>query len=225
MNPPAQPSLGFAHRFVPGADPAAPVLLLLHGTGGNEDDLLPLGRLLAPGAALLSPRGNVLENGTTPRFFRRLAEGVFDVPDLIARTAELAGFVGAAAARYQFDAGRVVAVGYSNGANVAASLLLRHPGALAGALLLRAMALPETSLPAIPPRLNGAGVLLLSGRLDPVVPPGDPDRLAAALRNGGAEVTLRWLEDAGHGIVQDDILEARRWLAGRAGFFLQNSSD
>src|SRR5258708_6893964 len=126
--------LGFNHRFVPATKPGLPPLLLLHGTGGDENDLVPLGQQLLPGAALLSPRGKVLENGM-PRFFRRLAEGVFDLPDLKARTDELADFI--AAARKAYGLAAPVALGFSNGANIAASLLLTHPDALAGALLMR----------------------------------------------------------------------------------------
>src|SRR5579863_9836262 len=128
--------LGFIHRFEQGSEDA-PVLLMLHGTGGDEDDLLPLGRAILPGASLLSPRGKVLEQGM-PRFFRRLALGVFDVEDLKFRTHELADFIVAAAARYKFDVNRVVAAGYSNGANIAASLLLLQPDVLSAAILLRA---------------------------------------------------------------------------------------
>src|ERR671925_274796 len=131
----AAADLGFAHRFIPGA-PDKPVLLLLHGTGGDENDLLPLGEALLPGAARLSPRGKVLENGM-PRFFRRLAEGVFDLEDLRLRTEELADLVRDASKAYGFDPSRVVAFGYSNGANVAASLLLQRPETLRGAILAR----------------------------------------------------------------------------------------
>ena len=180
---PASP-LDFVHQHVPAgaADgPAAPfaglTLLLLHGTGGNEHDLVPLGRAVAPGAAILSPRGKVLE-GSAPRFFRRLAEGVFDVPDLVARTHELAGFVEAAASRYGFDPAGVVALGFSNGANIAASTLLLHPGLLSGAVLLRAMVPYE---PAEPVRLPGTPVYLGSGRFDPIIPAGNSARLAALL--------------------------------------------
>src|ERR1700722_20097652 len=127
---PSGESLNFIHRFVPAATRAsAPTLLLLHGTGGSEDDLLDLGHSLLPGAALLSPRGKILENGM-PRFFRRLAEGVFDEEDLIHRTHELADFIEAAAKRYAFDPHKVIAVGYSNGAKIAASTLLLRAGAL-----------------------------------------------------------------------------------------------
>ncbi|MGH7713946.1 MAG: alpha/beta hydrolase, partial [Gemmatimonadaceae bacterium] len=126
--------LGFIHRYVVGSGPAAATtLLLLHGTGGNEDDLLDLGHALAPGASLLSPRGKALERGA-PRFFRRLAEGVFDQQDLALRTDELVAFISAAATEYRFDPGNVIAVGYSNGANIAASVLLRHPETLASAV-------------------------------------------------------------------------------------------
>ena len=130
--------LGFVHRFLPPEDESGPTLLLLHGTGGNEEDLIPLGEALAPGAAVLSPRGKVSEHGA-PRFFRRLAEGVFDHEDLLFRTHELADFVEAAAEEYGFDRSKLVAVGYSNGANVAGSTILLHPGLLRAAVLFRAM--------------------------------------------------------------------------------------
>ena len=163
----------FTHRFIP-VGKSSPVLLLLHGTGGNEEDLLDLGHSLHPGAALLSPRGKVLENGM-PRFFRRLAEGVFDEADLIRRTHELADFVAAAEAEYQLQSRKVVAVGYSNGANIAASLLLLRPETLSGAVLLRAM------VPIVPeslPDLAGIPVLLAAGRGDPYVPPEGTNQLA-----------------------------------------------
>lgn len=195
------------YRFVPGKDPArSPLLLLLHGTGGNEDDLLPLGQAVAPGAALLSPRGAVLDNGM-PRFFRRLAEGVFDEADLRRRTDELAAFVAEMRARHGLPA--PVAVGFSNGANIAASLLLLHPGVLRGAALLRAM-VPFRAPP--PAALDGTPVLLLSGMSDPVVPRGNGRALATLLRDRGAAVTHReW--PGGHGLVQADLPALRDWLA------------
>ncbi len=199
----------FIHRYVPGNAEGAPVLLLLHGTGGDENSLLDFGRSLCPGAPLLSPRGPVLENGM-PRFFRRLAEGVFDEPDLIRRTHELADFIGAAAAEHGFDPRRVVAFGYSNGANIAAATLLLRPGTLAGAVLMRAMT-PLT--PAQPPDLAGVPVLLAAGRHDPLVSAANIENLAARLRDAGAGVTLRWSE-AGHGLTSPEIAAARRWLAG-----------
>jgi len=196
------------HRFVPGSSGEPRTLLLLHGTGGDEDDLIPLGRTLLPGAALLSPRGQVLEHGM-PRFFRRLSEGVFDEPDLRARTAELAEFVAWAAATYGFDPRRVTAVGFSNGANIAASLLLLRPDVLAGAVLFRAMV---PLVPATRPELEGVRVLIEAGRADPLVPVSDVERLAAMLEEGGAEVTLHW-EHAGHQLTPGDIDVARAWLA------------
>lgn len=196
------------HRFVPGLPGESRTLLLLHGTGGNEDDLIPLGQTLLPGAGLLSPRGQVLERGM-PRFFRRLSEGVFDEPDLRARTSELAEFVSWAASSYGFDAQRVTAVGFSNGANIAASLLLLRPDVLAGAVLFRAMVplAPDTR-----PDLRGVRVLVGSGRADPLVPVSEVERLAAMLEEGGAEVTLHW-ERAGHQLTPGDIDTARAWLA------------
>jgi phospholipase/carboxylesterase len=204
----AEELLGFVHHFVPAEGPDAPTLLLLHGTGGDENDLLPVGRMLDERAALLSPRGKVLEYGA-PRFFRRLAEGVFDHEDLLRRTHELAEFVEAAAGEYGFDPRRLFAVGFSNGANIAASLLLLHPRLLAGAVLLRAMVPYE---PEAPPDLSGTPVYLAAGRSDQMVPPENTERLAELLRNAGAEVTLDW-QPGGHGIGPTEIEAARGWLS------------
>jgi phospholipase/carboxylesterase len=201
------PPLSFVHRFEPGTEPGRPPLLLLHGTGGDEGDLLPLGRAVAPGSALLSPRGKVLENGM-PRFFRRLAEGVFDEEDVRRRAAELAGFVAEARATYRLPA--PVAVGFSNGANIAAALLLLRPEALAGAALVRAMVpLADPS----PVDLTGKPVLLLSGAADPIVPAENAARLAAQLGDAGAEVTHR-IVPVGHGLSQADVAPAK-WLVGQ----------
>jgi phospholipase/carboxylesterase/glyoxalase family protein len=200
--------LGFAHRFVPGRDRnESPVLLLLHGTGGDENDLIPLGQQLLPGAALLGVRGKVLENGM-PRFFRRLAEGVFDLEDLKRRTEELAHFVEAARTQYGLHENRVVAVGYSNGANIAASLLLRFPHLLVAAVLFRAM-VPST--PETPPDLAGIRILMTAGRKDPIVPIANTRRLATIFETAGAEVSTHWHE-GGHELGPDDIEAARLWL-------------
>lgn len=198
---------GFVHEFFPATTSGLPTLLLLHGTGGDEHDLVPLGRALLPGAALLSPRGQVLERGM-PRFFRRLAEGVFDEADLRLRTDELAAFIGKAAAAHAFDAHRVVAVGFSNGANIAASTLLLRPGTLAGAVLIRAM-VPLT--PEHTPDLRQARVLLLQGRSDPIVPASQTDMLAGLLRAAGADVTVSW-QNAGHQLMSGDVEVASDWL-------------
>ena len=203
-----QANLGFVHRFVPGADPAAPILLLLHGTGGDEDDLLGLGKLLLPDAGLLSPRGKVLENGA-PRFFRRLAAGVFDEADLIARTTELAKFVRDAAAAYELDAARVIAVGFSNGANIAAAMLLLHPDVLRAAVLFRAMVPLE---PPTMPDLSAVPVYLSAGRFDTMIPPANTELLAAMLGKAGADVTLAWTPQ-GHNLTPDEVDAARRWLS------------
>jgi len=202
------PHLGFVHRYVPARRADTPTLLLLHGTGGDETDLLPLGEVLAPGAGLLSPRGQVREHGM-PRFFRRLAEGVFDLDDLRFRTHELAGFVAAAAAAYGFDPRRVIAVGYSNGANIAASLLLTHPGVFSGAVLFHAQVPLE---PQEAPNLMGVPVFLTGGRADPIVRPAETERLAVLLREAGADVALRW-QPNGHTLSPREVDEARRWLA------------
>jgi phospholipase/carboxylesterase len=201
--------LGFAHRFLPGEDDSGATLLLLHGTGGNEEDLIPLGQELSPGAAILSPRGKVLEFGA-PRFFRRLAEGVFDLEDLVFRTHELAEFVAAASEEYGFDNRKLVAAGYSNGANIAGSLILLHPGLLRAAVLLRAMVPFE---PEVTPDLTGMAVFMASGRRDQMIPPDNSQRLADILGGAGADVDLRW-RDTGHGLTYEEVAQAKEWLAG-----------
>jgi phospholipase/carboxylesterase len=195
----------FIHEFVPGS--SSRTLLLLHGTGGNERDLIPLGRELDPNAALLSPRGKILENGM-PRFFRRLAEGVFDLEDLKYRTNELADFVTAAAQHYGFATDQLVGVGYSNGANIAASMLLLRPETLRAAILFRAM------VPLVPdrlPDLSSVRVWIGAGDQDPIIAPSEAQRLVELLRRAGADVTIRFLS-AGHGLTNDDLLTARDWL-------------
>ncbi len=205
-------ALGFIHRYVPpsheGELAGGTTLLLLHGTGGDEEDLLPLGRALLPGAGLLSPRGKVLERGA-PRFFRRLAEGVFDQEDLSRRTDELGDFVLAAVEAYQLERDGIVAVGFSNGANIAASLLLRRPGVLRAAVLLSPMVPFE---PAARPDLSGTSVFIGAGRRDGITPPAQAERLAELLHSSGADVTLHW-EPGGHAVTEPEVTAARAWLA------------
>lgn len=203
--------LDFIHVYQPATSADAPTLLLLHGTGGDERDLLGLGPALSPGAGLLSPRGQVLERGM-PRFFRRLAEGVFDLDDLRKRTDDLANFVTNAAAHYGFDASRVIAAGFSNGANIAASLLLLRPEVLAGAILFRAM------VPLVPDPLTtrpGRHALVSNGSADPLIGAAETDRLAALLGAAGVDVTVR-IQRAGHELTQNDVTQAREWLAATA---------
>ena len=200
-----RPALDFIHEFVAGN--SVRTLLLLHGTGGNERDLLSLGRELDPNASLLSPRGQVLENGM-PRFFRRLAEGVFDLEDLKRRTHQLADFVPAAAEHYQFAADQVIAVGYSNGANIAASLLLLRPTTLHGAILFRAMV---PLMPAAQPDLSSVRIWIGAGDQDPIIPTSESQRLAELLRKSGADVTIRFF-NAGHSLTNDEIETAHDWL-------------
>jgi phospholipase/carboxylesterase len=199
-------TLSFTHRFEPGSDPTRPPLLLLHGTGGDEDDLLPLGRLVAPGSALLSPRGKEVERGMA-RFFRRLAEGVFDEDDIRRRTDELAAFV--AQARKAYGLAAPVAVGFSNGANIAAAVLLLRPQTLAGAVLLRAMA-PFGA----PPKadLSGKPVLMLSGARDPMAPAESAARLAATLRSAGG-IVKQEISPGGHQLTERDSALAKEWIA------------
>lgn len=205
-------TLSFTHVYQPPSAPGASTLLVLHGTGGNEHDLVPLAADLLPGAGVLSPRGKVLE-GSMPRFFRRLAEGVFDLDDLRQRTIELADFILEASEHYRFDPARVSAAGFSNGANVAAALLLLRPGTLDRAVLFRAM------VPLIPdplPSMPGTPVLISNGQVDPLVPVAETDRLAALLESAGAHVTVHW-QQAGHRLVRDDIARARVWLDTHSG--------
>ena len=195
----------FIHRFESATSAGSPPLLLLHGTGGDENDLLGLGKMISPGSALLSPRGRVLEHGM-PRFFRRLAEGVFDEDDVRRRARELGEFVDESRQRYGIAA--PVAVGFSNGANIAAALLLLEPDVLAGAILLRAM-VPLSDPPTA--NLGGKQVLLLSGQADPIVPASNSAKLAALLSQAGARVTHRVLP-AGHQLSQADVTLARDWI-------------
>jgi predicted esterase len=200
-----RPQPDFIHEFVPGSSNRT--LLLLHGTGGNERDLIALGRELDPNAGLLSPRGKVLENGM-PRFFRRLAEGVFDLEDLKHRTNDLADFVTEAAQHYGFATDQLVAVGYSNGANIAASMLLLRPEVLSAAALFRAMVplIPDTL-----PNLSSVRVWIGAGDQDPIVPASETKGLVELLRRAGADVTIRFFH-AGHGLTNSDLETARHWL-------------
>jgi len=206
MKPPDD--LGFTHAFLPAEKPTLPVLLMLHGTGGDERDLLPLGRELWPGAALLGVRGKVLENGM-PRFFRRFAEGVFDVEDLKSRTTELAQFIDTTSERYKFSKKGLIAVGYSNGANIAASLILLHPHYLAAAVLFRVMV---PFVPDIIRDFSHLSVFIGAGRLDPIVPSGQVKELADIFESGGADVTISWRQ-GGHELGEDDISGAKTWLS------------
>jgi phospholipase/carboxylesterase len=198
--------LTFSHRFVPGERPGARPLLLLHGTGGDENDLLRLGQMVAPGAPLLSPRGKVLEHGM-PRFFRRLAEGVFDEDDVRARAHELADFVAAAREHYRLAA--PIALGYSNGANIAAAVMLLRPETLAGAILLRAMV--PLANPDQNGGLSGERVLIVSGARDPIARPANAASLGAMLARAGAQVDHHVLA-GGHELSQADVTVARGWL-------------
>src|SRR3954452_242627 len=200
--------LSHHHRFVPATASGKPPILLLHGTGGDENDLLPLGQTIAPGAALLSPRGKGLEGGM-PRFFRRLAEGVFDEHDVRRRANELADFVLKACDAYGLDA--PIAVGFSNGANIGAAVLQLRPEVLAGAVLLRAM-VPLSDAPVR--EMDDKPVLILSGAADPIVLAENAARLASILKGAGAIVDHRTLP-AGHGLSQADVTIARAWLDQR----------
>lgn len=205
--------LKYIHKYVPSPTGAAgsPTLLLLHGTGGDENDLLPLARMLHPNANYLSLRGNVPENGMN-RFFRRLGEGVFDQADLLTRTGDLAAFVPAAGERYGFDPSRLYVVGYSNGANIGGSLLFRHANLVAGAVLLHPMVPFE---PENLPDLAGKPVFIGAGRNDPIVLPENTSRLVSLLQSSGAQVTVHW-HPGGHGLTRDEMEAGAHWFAERA---------
>jgi predicted esterase len=202
--------LDFIHRFISAdskAKKSSLTLLLLHGTGGTEDDLIPLGNELTPDASILSVRGKVLENGM-PRFFKRLEEGVFDLEDLKMRTDELADFILKSSSIYDFDLKRLVAVGYSNGANIGASVLLRRPEVLAGAILFRAMV---PFIPDVVPDLSKKFIILLEGMRDPIVSKQEAESLLKIFNKAHSNVTIKW-QGSGHSLTQEDIDSAKEWL-------------
>lgn len=200
--------LGFTHRFVPGQDSTAETIVVLHGTGGDENSLVGIAQAIAPGAAIISPRGNVLENGA-PRFFKRLAEGVFDPNEVRSRGQELARFIRAAIINYNLDPGRVFALGYSNGANAASTVMFVDPGVLQGGILLRPMLVYE---PPKVPDLANVSVLISAGRMDPIVPTESVERLRDILESASATVTLNW-QLVGHNLVPTEMREAAEWFA------------
>lgn len=203
--------LGFTHRFVPAVDSSSgETLLVLHGTGGDENDLIGIGQAIAPGAAILSPRGNVLENGA-PRFFKRLAEGVFDPKEVRTRATELARFIRGAVVTYRLDSARVFALGYSNGANIASTVMLVEPGILQGAILFRPMLVYE---PDKKNDLSGSAVFISAGRMDPIVPAASVEQLVELFTAANAEVTLKW-QLAAHNLVPSEVREASEWFALR----------
>src|SRR6476620_10595020 len=219
--------LNFKHRFVPSPylkqqhttsnfnqkqkikdNNDSLTFILLHGTGGNEDDLIPVGQMLSSSASLLSPRGKVLENGM-PRFFKRLAEGVFDIEDLKIRTKELADFVKCASKVYGFNLNKTIAVGFSNGANIAVSLLLSNSETIKGAILLRAM------VPFVPdkiPDLSDKKVLLSAGMFDPIVSKSQTEALLKIFQKSRVDVTLKW-QQSGHNLTEADIIDSKEWLS------------
>ena len=199
--------LGFIHNFIPAQSSDGKVLLLLHGTGGNEDDLLTIAQMIDERATILAPRGKVLESGM-PRFFKRFAEGVFDVEDLNFRTNELANFIRKASEKYGFDLRSVITVGYSNGANIGASLLLLRPESMKSAILFRAMI---SLVPDKLPDLSGKKVFISGGRFDSFIPQNKTIELKQTLEKAGAEVKMNW-EDSAHALVQAEIVKAKTWI-------------
>ncbi|WP_342599330.1 alpha/beta hydrolase [Psychrobacillus sp. FSL H8-0483] len=194
------------HVFYKGQDSTRPTLLLLHGTGGNEHDLVGLGKEIDGAANILSVCGNVLENGM-PRFFKRLAEGVFDMEDLKFRTEELKNFIDEAAENYEFDRDNVVAIGYSNGANIAGNLLFEYEHVLKGAILHHPM-VPRRGVEI--PALSGSPVFIGAGKNDFMCPAAESEELRDLLQNAGAEVELFW-HAFGHQLTQDEVQAAKDW--------------
>jgi phospholipase/carboxylesterase/glyoxalase family protein len=198
----------FVHIYIPPSDPKSEsMILLLHGTGGDEESLVPIAERILPGAGILSPRGKVLENGM-PRFFRRFSEGVFDLEDMRVRTRELAEFISKASEIYSFDKNKLIAAGYSNGANIAASILLTYSGVIPVAVLFHPM------VPFVPdalPDLSGTEILITAGTHDPIVSPEGTENLAAILKEAGARVDVFWQEN-GHNLTRDEINAARAFL-------------
>jgi len=200
--------IGFIHRFIPADDKvSAETLIVLHGTGGDENDLIGIGQAIAPGAAILSPRGNVLENGA-PRFFKRLAEGVFDPKEVRSRAEELASFIRAAISKYGLNPERIFAMGYSNGANVASTVMLIDSELLRGAILFRPMLVLETDGHS---DLSGKGVFISAGKMDPIVPVKSVVRLVELFEASHADVTFKW-QQAGHNLLPSEVREAADWL-------------
>ncbi len=182
-------------------------LVLLHGTGGNEEDLILLGKKIEPNASILSPRGKVLENGM-PRFFRRLSEGVFDLEDLRIRSHELADFIQTCSVHYKFDLERTIAIGFSNGANIAVSIFFLRPELFQGAILFRAM------VPFIPnslPNLLNKRILISAGLKDPIVSKTETENLYKLFQKTNANTTLKW-RPSSHNLIQEDILVAKQWM-------------
>lgn len=200
------------HLFKEGKDKDKPVLLLLHGTGGTEEDLLPLAELINPDASVLSVRGKVLENGM-PRFFKRLTEGVFDEEDLIFRTKELQLFLDDAAEKYDFDRHNIVAVGYSNGANIAGSLLFHYEGTLKGAILHHPM-VPRRGIEL--PKLNGTPVFIAAGENDPLCSAAESQELKELLSGAGAKIAIHW-EQNGHSLTRTEVAAAAEWFETNFG--------
>jgi phospholipase/carboxylesterase len=194
------------HIFRKGNLDKKPILLLLHGTGGNEKSLLPLADMIDPEASVLSVRGNVLENGM-PRFFRRLSEGVFDMEDLVVRTQELHNFLHDVSLQYGFLREQVVAVGYSNGANIAGSLLFHHEDALRAAILFHPM-VPKRGVPL--PLLDKLPVFIGAGKNDPLIPVKETEDLKSLLEGAGADVTTHW-ESSGHQLTMSEVEAAAAW--------------
>lgn len=194
------------HIFKPGKNDRT--LLLLHGTGGNEHDLLGLAEMVDREAAILSVRGEVLENGM-PRFFRRLAEGIFDEEDLIFRTKQLHEFIEKAAGEYGFDRSKLMAIGYSNGANIAASLLFHYSNSLGGAILHHPM-VPRRGISL--PNLDKVPVYIAAGKNDPVCPASESEELMHLLKEAGASVQLNW-ENYGHSLTRSEVEMAAKWYS------------
>lgn len=194
----------FVHIFKKGNGKTT--FCLLHGTGGDENDLVPIARSIDPHAGVIGIRGNVSENGMN-RFFRRHAEGVFDQEDIILQSGNMMAFLQKAAAHYEFTLQHTTFLGYSNGANIATSVLFLHPQIVQSAILLRPML---TLVPDIAPDLSGHKIFIAAGLHDGLVPVEHTNKLADLYRTYGAVVELAWL-NAAHGLTREDIEKAKIW--------------
>jgi phospholipase/carboxylesterase len=206
--------MNFEHVYEQGTNGFT--ILALHGTGGNEHDLIQMAKSVAPQSSILSPRGKVIEGTDHHRFFRRIAEGVFDIDDLKFRTHELADFVTAASEHYGFDKNNLYALGFSNGANIASSLFLLCPEVLAGGVLLRGMLPldPDKDEIEMLPDLRGKHILLSNGTRDPIIPLDNAKKLVSLYKQLGATITHE-LNPASHGLIKSDIEVMQKWFNQR----------
>lgn len=197
--------MSFVYRYLPGTGEDPRTAIVFHGTGGDENSLVPFAQSLMPGAAILSLRGRVDENGM-PRFFRRFAEGAFDYDSIRIESDAVAEFLKQASVDYGIDLETAVGVGYSNGANIAWSTLLRHPGSFGTLVLFRPMVTLDDSSD-----LTGKRIFVGTAEQDPIVPIENVQRLIEQMKSCGAQVEVSW-HPGGHQLTRGEITLASSWL-------------